>query len=122
MEKYSPYDETQETTGIPHKEFYIIPPGQSFRTILSGVTLLEYVHIFGDFTSRYPEFHVIFPSDLAKYNVQNLPMVPVEDWKAPERTKRPKGSQLQGDENANAEDEKRQKVEKEHSIPNQEHA
>ena len=40
-------------------------------------------------------------------------MIPVNDWKAPERNKRSRGSHAQDDENAIVEDEKRQKVEEE---------
>ncbi|KAK8801299.1 hypothetical protein WA171_004445 [Blastocystis sp. BT1] len=74
MEKYSPYDESVSQSAS-QKEYYIVPPNHSFRDILSGITLLE-----------FPVFYVIFPSDLSKFSVRNLPMVPLDPWKAPERT------------------------------------
>lgn len=45
MEKYSPYDEEQLASHRPQKEFYIVPPNQTFRAILSGVNLLECVFL-----------------------------------------------------------------------------
>ena len=84
MEKYSPYDESVSQSAS-QKEYYIVPPNHSFRDILSGITLLEYSSI-PFINLRFPVFYVIFPSDLSKFSLRNLPMVPLDPWKAPERT------------------------------------
>ena len=32
---------------------------------------------------RFPVFRVIFPSDLAKYNIVNLPLISLPPWELP---------------------------------------
>ena len=83
MEKYSPYDDSVSPSAS-QKEYYIVPPNHSFRDVLSGVTLLEQDSVLF-IKHRFPVFYVIFPSDLSKFSVKNLPMVPLDPWKAPER-------------------------------------
>ena len=61
MEKYTPYDPS--VASHPSKEYYIVPHDRSFRDVLAGTTLLE-----------FPVFYVIFPSDLGKFSVRNLPL------------------------------------------------
>lgn len=56
-----------------------------FEIFFLGITLLEYGSI-PFINLRFPVFYVIFPSDLSKFSVRNLPMVPLDPWKAPERT------------------------------------
>lgn len=56
--------------------------------------------------SRYPVFHVIFPSDLVKYAVVNLPLLPLAPWSPPERKRGAESAEKQGEG-----DEKRQKTE-----------
>ena len=85
MEKYCPYDESVSQP-VPQKEYYIVPPNHSFRDVLSGITLLESL-LVNSVIIRFPVFYIIFPSDLSKYSVQNLPMIPLDPWKAPDRTK-----------------------------------
>lgn len=33
---------------------------------------------------RYPVFRVVFPSDLSKYHVVHLPLLPLPPWEPPE--------------------------------------
>ncbi|KAK8821336.1 hypothetical protein WA538_005962 [Blastocystis sp. DL] len=73
MEKYIPYDPSQASHSS--KEYYIVPHDRTFRDILAGTTLLE-----------FPVFYAIFPSDLGKFSVRNLPLVPLPPWQPPQRS------------------------------------
>ena len=55
------------------QEFYLVPLDKSFRDAFAGITILE-----------YPVFHVLFPADLSKYKIVNLPLLTLPPWKAPE--------------------------------------
>ena len=66
------------------KEYFLVPHDRTFRDAFSGIDILE-LSLLAGLIHRYPVFHVIFPSDLSKYRVVNLPLLPLDPWSPPER-------------------------------------